>query len=327
MENKYNAVVAGAGSIGALKPDEFDSPKSKNILTLAHAFHNHPKINLVGIVDVDFEKAMLAGDKWGTIAYEDIKFIPQNIDIVTVAIPTERHLSYCLNLPEELGYDPKILIIEKPATNFIEHAELIQEKYKNKNTQILVDYIRRYEPIHCMIREELKNGSFGNILSCRILYTRGLMHEGCHAIDFCNNFFGEYQTGLINGQPIIDFREEDPTYSGFMIYENCPNVVILPCDGRKYSIFDIEIVTDKAIIRFIDHGLRVRVFKSEPEKTYGNYPSMNYTPWDFPTELDAALYYLVNNAVEVLEKEKKPLCGIEDAIKVHKIYGYLRGEE
>ena len=58
---KYNALIIGAGSIGALKPDKLDNIKSKNILTIAHAFKKNPQINLIGIIDIDKNKAIEAG--------------------------------------------------------------------------------------------------------------------------------------------------------------------------------------------------------------------------------------------------------------------------
>ena len=65
MKNgRYTAVLLGAGSIGALKPNEFDSPDTEEILTHAHAIYNHPKINLLGIIDSNINKAKKAGNKW-----------------------------------------------------------------------------------------------------------------------------------------------------------------------------------------------------------------------------------------------------------------------
>jgi len=78
---KYKALICGAGSIGALKPDEFDSPESKQIYTHAHACYSHPNIDLVGIVDQDFEKASKAGTKWNTTAYGSINEFKYDPDI------------------------------------------------------------------------------------------------------------------------------------------------------------------------------------------------------------------------------------------------------
>lgn len=48
---KYNALIIGAGSIGGLKPEKFDNRKTKNILTVAHAFYKNKRIDLKGFVD------------------------------------------------------------------------------------------------------------------------------------------------------------------------------------------------------------------------------------------------------------------------------------
>jgi len=67
---KYkNWLIIGAGSIGALKPNELDSPTTENILTHAHALHRlrgRREIDDFFIVDVDEEKAGEACVRWNT---------------------------------------------------------------------------------------------------------------------------------------------------------------------------------------------------------------------------------------------------------------------
>ena len=58
MENKYNAVVAGAGSIGALKPDEFDSPKSKNIFEVCRDDLKGFEVGFLGLFDRDTQSLL-----------------------------------------------------------------------------------------------------------------------------------------------------------------------------------------------------------------------------------------------------------------------------
>ena len=54
------AMVIGAGSIGAMKPDAYDYPGGKKTLTVAHALWNNEEIDLEYIVDTDPKKAKAA---------------------------------------------------------------------------------------------------------------------------------------------------------------------------------------------------------------------------------------------------------------------------
>ena len=62
----YKALIIGAGSIGALKDDKFDSPSNPDkVLTHAHAFYKHPDIKIKCVIDRDILKARMAAEKWG----------------------------------------------------------------------------------------------------------------------------------------------------------------------------------------------------------------------------------------------------------------------
>jgi predicted dehydrogenase len=70
----YNAIIIGCGSIGTTKDNKYDDPeKNDNILTIAHAFHNHPQIKLIGVIDSDPVKAKQAGDKWNCPWFESLE--------------------------------------------------------------------------------------------------------------------------------------------------------------------------------------------------------------------------------------------------------------
>jgi predicted dehydrogenase len=88
--SKYKAVIIGAGSIGALKPDHLDSPHTANILTMAHAFHSHPEIELVGIIDKDIGVAEKAAKKWQCAPFHVINSFSFDIDIVAICVDTEQ---------------------------------------------------------------------------------------------------------------------------------------------------------------------------------------------------------------------------------------------
>jgi len=316
----YNAVIIGAGSIGALKPDKYDSPDTENILTIAHAFYNHPDINLIGIVDNDIEKAILASKKWNTKAYTDINYIKENIDIAAICVPTDWHKSV---IEEVLKYNPKIIMAEKP---FCTH--LITAKHINNltNIPILIDYIRRYTPQIQALRNALVSNIYGKIYHAKLTYTRGLKREACHAIDLFNWIFGEFRTGRVLGyrdEALVDFDFNDKTYAVHLIYENCPHVFLCPVDGRDYAVFDIEIFTEKGKILIKEHSLKIEHFNVIPEKTYGNYMMLGDKFWEVKTDLKTALMNYVQNAIDVIEGKKKPICDINDAIKVHEVYEKL----
>lgn len=319
---RYKTYIIGAGSIGALKDDIYDSPISNNILTHAHACYNHLKINLAGIIDINFDKAIKAANKWQTSAYNCISGIDEDIDILIIATPTNTHYELMVDI---LKLSPKLVIIEKPFCGKEKNCREIIGEYRKANIPILVDYIRRFDPYHYNIEELIKQNHLGKIFQCRFIYTRGFLRDACHAIDLCNLWFGNnlYAEILNENSAITDYSYEDKTLTAYMIYEKCPHIFLTCVDGRLYDMFEIDILTEKGRIVFFDHGLLKNAFVPYPEPHYGNYNTLNNISFPEKTQLNIALINLLNNAIDHLEKNKQLLCTGEDALNVHNVYCYI----
>lgn len=322
---KYNAVVVGGGSVGATKPDKFDSPKTKNVLTLAHAFYLHPQINFIGIVDTDEKKAHDAAVKWNTNYYQSVHQINKQIDIIALCTPTDRHYHFFL---DEFTYParikPKIILCEKPFGNALAESISMKALLDMNNIPASIDYSRRYVDEFIKLKNELDDGLYGEIYSCVVYYDRGLMRDGSHAIDICNYLFGKYIGGsILSGRRVNDYSDKDLTYPVHMVYEKCGNVFMVPGNGEAFSIFEIDILTERGRFRFIDHGLKMEFYKVEPEKTYGNYNSMSIKPSVINTNLQQALLNYVDNAIKYLDGKANLICTPEDGINVHSIINKL----
>jgi len=333
--NIYKVAIIGAGSIGALKSDHVDYPGSPNILTHAHAVCSHPRTELVAFVDPDTKKGVSACEKWDVKAmYPSIAPMmrKEKPDIIIIAASTETHHEV---LSEILNYQPKLIIAEKPFCNSSYSANDINQQQKEKAKEerrripIAVDYIRRFAKGYQEIKKQFDSGRFGKAQNARVLYGRGLRHEGCHAVDILRYFFGECTESLMedrdflipSSEKIIDRNENDPSIYAEFEFQRCPSVVFQPCDGRLYGIFEIDICFENCRIRFIDNGLYYEMYPITEENEWG-HKSLNYRLTDVirrETGLNIALYYLIDNAVKFLDGKEKLICTAEDAITVHEI--------
>lgn len=323
---KLNAVVIGAGSIGALKPDNLDSPDTKNTLTMAHAFYNNPAIDLIGIVDHGMMKATMAANKWKTNPYTSLSQIKEKIDIIAVCVNTENHKAVLI---ECLQYDPQIVIAEKPFCDNYEDALEVCSLYLRRGIPIIVDYIRRYSPAIYYTCKAIAAGEYGKPQAARLYYTRGFVRDGCHAIDTFNLMFGKFKCGSLLEPSINDYSKEDLTHGAILHYEKCPYVLMLPCDGREFDIFDLEIITTEGAISFTDHFKKIRMYKKEEETTYGNYSSLSLDKCsaEIPTNLETALDNLVAEAVEYIAKNIIITSDHSTATQVHYILEKLLEEK
>jgi predicted dehydrogenase len=321
----YTAAIIGAGSIGALKPEKYDSPEGTEILTHAHACHAHSRINLIGIVDTYKEKANLAADKWNCIGLTDLLELPFFIDIIIVATPTEKHaetLSYLLQL------SPRLVIAEKPFTENGRDAKMISGLYEKENIPIAINYIRRYVPEYVQIKKIIDEKQFGKVLNCFLLYTRGLKREASHAIDLFNYFFGDFIDGsIINDNSIDDYSSKDRTYAAYLSYDCCRHIFMFPCDGRQFAIFEMDLIFERGRIKLTNHGIMKKYYKTKKEEIYDDTNILDPLPYySCKTHLTEGLTLLLDNVVDFLDDENHSgslLCSDKDALKVHEIYEKL----
>lgn len=320
--DKLKALIIGCGSIGALKPDKYDYPGGENILTHAHAYNDHPDIERFYVCDTDQTQEMHALCKWNC----DKLIHGEQVDIVSLCVPTKYHLEALYNIFNS-GLKPKIIIAEKPFGIDSKQAIAMEQTQEKHGFKFIVDYIRRFDTTHRSIAKMLNDNEFGKIHNCRVIYNRGLKHEACHAIDLCNLFFGSFINGAasLNGDDQTIFEKDgDPSYTCILDFEKCHSVIFTPSDGRDYSIFEIDIITEKGRIVFNKHGLNMDLYDVIKEPVYGNYNTLNNVCANIKTNLNKSLYELVDNAVGVIENPYKKIhCTAEDAIAVHEIYEFL----
>jgi len=296
---KYNAVIVGAGSIGALKDDEFDRPGGANILTHAHAIWDNSNIYLIGIVDHDIQKAIQAGKKWGCASYQHIDYIKDKIDIIVIACNTEFHAVY---FDVARYFRTKTIIIEKPVGINSREAKAFEYLSTENNINIHVGYIRNYCKEIVDVMSNLISGKYGKIYCATVKYNRGLYRDGCHAIQLLVSAFGRpnrsYRVNV--NESYNDYSDQDKTGAVYLSFAKCPHVIMLPVDGRELSIFEIEFTTESGTIRMLNNGNIIQHNLSGKDNPYGKYKSMTKTCEHTETSLMQSLSVLYEQVVNEL---------------------------
>lgn len=171
----------GAGGQGA----SADDPKSKKIISFAHAFKKHPGFGTVTFYDKDSQKAADAALKWNCAWHNDLKWHLKYCkpDVVCITTPDDTHYEV---LKQVADYPPKLVICEKPlCTDFMQGREIV-ELYEEKNIPILVNYTRRFLPYYKILKDRYDSGELGKLLFVYLIFNRGWEHTASHAFDFLN---------------------------------------------------------------------------------------------------------------------------------------------
>ncbi len=144
---KLNMAVIGVGSWG------------KNH---ARAFKEMEKTNLIGIYDIQLEKAKELAVIHRARAFSDLdELLSLNeIDAVSIASPTSTHGEIALKAIEH----GKHVMIEKPMTSTLEEAEKIIDAAKSSNVIVSVGFIERFNPIIGKSLTLIGSGELGELV-------------------------------------------------------------------------------------------------------------------------------------------------------------------
>lgn len=118
-------------------------------------------IELVGVADIDLDKAEKLTTQYGTKAYADYKdLLSQDLDVVSIAVPTVEHKEVALSAIQK-GVN---LLIEKPIADSISSAKEILASAEASGLKLMVGHIERFNPAVQKLKEIIDNGILGELV-------------------------------------------------------------------------------------------------------------------------------------------------------------------
>lgn len=103
-----------------------------------------PGVELVGVVDANFEQAQAIAQKCGTKAFRDPGELLGKIDAASVVVPTTRHG----DVAEAFLKAGTPLLIEKPLASSLAEADRLVELSRASKTIVQVGHIERFNPAY-----------------------------------------------------------------------------------------------------------------------------------------------------------------------------------
>ncbi|RKX19558.1 MAG: gfo/Idh/MocA family oxidoreductase [Candidatus Zixiibacteriota bacterium] len=104
---------------------------------------------LVGFYDIDPEKQKQYADEYKIQAFQTIEELANNIDAVSIVVPTSLHYEVAQILIKKSVH----CLIEKPVTTSIEQAEELKQLAIEKNVKVTVGQIERFNPAVIAVKE------------------------------------------------------------------------------------------------------------------------------------------------------------------------------
>jgi predicted dehydrogenase len=101
-----------------------------------------PEVDLVGVMDIDPRRARDMARRYNTRAYEDHLELLDLVDAVSLAAPTEAHF----HISQDILSRGVHLLVEKPITYKLEHADRLIEMAEAKGLVLQVGHVERFNP-------------------------------------------------------------------------------------------------------------------------------------------------------------------------------------
>lgn len=120
------------------------------------------KVELIGVADVNFERAKEVASQFRTKAFGDYReLVKERLDAVSIAVPTSLHKQVALEFIEN-GVS---VLVEKPIAESIESAQEIINAAKKDNAMLMVGHVERFNPGVLKLREVLEEGLIGDVVT------------------------------------------------------------------------------------------------------------------------------------------------------------------
>lgn len=127
MSRPLNVAVVGVGHLGRHH---------------ARVLASLPDVSLVGVVDIDRARAEEVAQAQGTRAFADWRDIPERIDAVAIATPTEVHAGIALPLIDRGVH----VLVEKPLTRSLAEADQLLAASRARGVVLGVGHIEHFNP-------------------------------------------------------------------------------------------------------------------------------------------------------------------------------------
>jgi len=319
MEKKYKAAVIGCGKIGV---EIGNYRKDVRPATHAEAYKTHPKIELVGLADIDEKRLKIAAKYFpGVPLFKSAESLFKKIkpDIVSITTPADSH-SQLVQLAAK--YKTKAIICEKPISNSLKEAEKMIKVCRNNKSLLFINHQRRLDPLIRKWRDKIKNGLIGDILQASCYYYNGLLNNGTHCIDLLRFFLGEIEwvQGVTNLK--TSNSKNDENIDALIGFKNNIRATMQSL-SKNYGFFSFYFYGTAGRLAIKNLGYEIEYRKLTKNKYYKNFYQLS-TPIKQEGKTRSFLESTVNHVINCLEGQARPTSTGEDGLATLKILLALR---
>jgi predicted dehydrogenase len=115
-----------------------------------------PGVTLVGVVDINAERAAKIAADHGTHAYSDWRELAGKVDVAVVAVPTEAHAEVAVPLIQSGVH----ALVEKPLASTVEEADRLIGAARDGRVVLAVGHSERFNPAFTAAKPHIRDPRF-----------------------------------------------------------------------------------------------------------------------------------------------------------------------
>ncbi|MGB9637806.1 MAG: Gfo/Idh/MocA family oxidoreductase [bacterium] len=290
----------------------------------ARIYSQNKVCKLIGIYDVDENKAKMVAENLGTVYYKDVKDLIKNVDAVSIAVPTDKHYEVAKMV---LNYSKHILI-EKPITDNLEQAEELKDLAYKKGVILMVGHTERFNPVLKQVINYIKKPVFIEVIRMGPLPNRKpstgvILDLMIHDIDIVVNFLLKGQKiREINavGNSVYDFTLNEDIANASITFENDTIVVLTSSRCHHVKERKIRIIQAENSI-YADYISQYVEIHYVPLNIYKH---ANYESFEMKVEIPNVIRYEplrleLMEFINSVNENREPLVTVDDGINALKV--------
>ncbi|PIT76125.1 Gfo/Idh/MocA family protein [Limnohabitans sp. B9-3] len=278
-EQAYKVLIIGCGNMAG----GYDLLQSEDALPLGHAkaFSKHGGFTVSACVDPDAAKREVFQQRWQVpVGYTSLQEAAAvgPFDVVSICSPTHAHAT---DIQFALALKPKLIFCEKPITVNLQESQRAVQACADQQVLLAVNYSRRWSPQVAQLKADLAEDHWGAVRSVSAVYNKGILNNGSHMLDLLLCLFGPLRISSV-GQAVDDFFPNDPTVDVTLQTEQGLPIQLNVAHAQDYTLFEMQIVTEKGVINMEDGGARWRFRHAKPSEQLAGYRFLNAGEWVSP---------------------------------------------
>jgi len=240
----------------------------------AEKYANLPQAELVGVVDINTEKAQEIARTWNTRALSDYRDLIPQVRAVSIVVPTPLHYAIASDFLKQ-GVD---VLVEKPITTTLEEAEGLITLARDRGLILQVGHLERFNAAIVATRDSVRNPMFIESHRLAFFQERGtdvdvILDLMIHDIDIILNMVKSPVREIrAVGVPVISQRID--IANARLEFENGCVANVTASRISDKTMRKIRIFEPDAYISIDYAAKEVQVYRKVSEASPGSYPEI-----------------------------------------------------